>query len=1658
MMHSLYAIADMGNGNEVLKLYVEELNDVNSDGTIKRAYQLQNINKVPMQNIVKAPVASVRVQGNSPSSLTNTTSANSYTVSQLYDIVKRFDKSFNPSEAGKVINADGTPKVVYHGTSEKFTVFDITKSRSYDEKLNYDMPGFYFSESADESGAYGDSLGQFYINIKNPYGGDTYALAKEKGSFRKAYDYLVEQGYDGIIDNEMGEGFTEYIVFNPNQIKSATDNIGTFDGANNDVRYSVKGTDDILKQNEALQKYTDKLKKLLYRLQRGDYSYFVSKNISKAAEDILSETNSAYSKKKLTDALEGLSEDTQAIIKGAMTFEQFRSKVNELARDVLEEGLKNDSIEYADTKALRNYLRTTAISLSEAERSNLGEEYEQIRRETFGRLRLSKNGTDIGTVYRELSLLYPEFFNDETETNASAQLRRIREVVAHLKSLNENPYDGYMNEASEWLSNVMIDRIYSEGFRSGRNGAKVIFDTKELRKNAIYTLEDIMKTERNWREREYGKMKRAFDEKTKKLFEKKEREIAGSKAEYAEKKERFFKNKEKAENIKTIKLYTERLTVRLIRSTERASVPEYLRKPVAGFLECINYESPRMKEKTMERLSELRQLYTTIQNREVEAELIIDPDLLDNITEIVDEVKALNTKNTSLYDLSYETVETLKRTVIAIDASISSYNQIIVNGREERLDTVAEKVYDDLIKRNAHMVSKIGAIRNTGEFLNVDMLNPWDFFHQMGPTMEGLYNDLREGQNKQIRRNNESELYMEKLMEDCGVKAKEVSGKTAKVYTFKLADGESISLNKSQIMSLYCLSRQAASLRHILNGGIKPSKRKSGLIADVDGKKRIETKQIEELNPVDVTASDIEKIVNTLSEKEKEFAKGVSKFFTTKCAEWGNEVSLELYGYKKFTAGNYFPIVSDKMYVAKDFKAADAASPKIKNAGITKNRLLLAENPIMVEDIFDVYTRHTSTMANYDAYVIPLFNLERVYNSKGLSRDLSAADINEQTLNEHYPKGLAKGKSVRAAIKTRLGGAADKYFTRFMADVNMGSKFEGGSKIANALTRTYKAAAVNFNARVVIQQPISWVRANAFIDFKYMTEGLRRKVDSEIMYEYSPIARWKDWGFFDMDTGKNMKDIITKKKQLSDAGMFFAGFADHVTWKKLWGAVEAEIADKRPDLAEGSVKFYQECGKRFDEIIDRTQVVDSTFHRSQALRSKDGLMKIATSFMSEPTKTYNLLRTAVEDYKLDPTKKGKKMLMRTVKVAIINSILNAIAMGAFDTLKGDEDDEGFYERIFNKKTGREIPEYESKAENIKRRFFWNYVDNQIGDWAGMIPFFKDVYSIVQGNDVNRMDMAPVGDLVDALKILSSDKYTGTYKTANLFAICADCLGIGVKKLKKSVYDVFIKHIIASLNNQALEYRLMKQFYTIDGNFGKYTSLLFDAWRNGNKDQYDEIIGDMIDSGQSPKDIQNSLGRMFREYKKTEEFKNSEGFDVPWDNYVENNDEKEEKFDLSMLNKEQYKVYNDKSVELENSVVDEVEEMGSYFADEKTHKKAISAAYKYTEETAREEAYPQYETDVSWVETVQKAARERVMNEAELIKYKTKYDLNSIAIDKLIAAVKYGVDAQDYLEFKEYAADLHGKNKKAKIQKYLNSQNLSQKEKNYLYYKVMNYKR
>ena len=1655
MMHSLYAVADMGNGRELIKIYVEELNDVNSDGTMKRAYQLQNIENQQLE---------VRSSGNIRSSIMPTADVN--TVSDLFNLVKAFDKNFSPKEASKVVNADGSPRVMYHGTSESFTVFDKKKAK-YSGTLG---KAFYFTDSDSHAGQYGNLM-KAYLDIKNPIQGgresvsdirlrrflealkendedysienygtydideimesfetdDLFSVLRDInataiGDFAEAvrlFNEVNETDYDGIITD------TETAVFSPNQIKSETDNIGTFDKSNPDIRFSVKGTENVVSDIEELRKYELALAQKYEDLKKQGTKNISKAEFVKAAKNILEELDLAYNKKEFAADLEGLAEDTQAIIKGEMDFDTFRGKVRSMAENIIDSGTVHDTQAYADTKELREYLRTTPIKVDSETRANLGDEYESIRKNNFGRLRLNQsNGIDIGTAYREMSILFPEFFDAEKETNGSAQLRNIADVIEHIKSLNDNPYNGYRNEAAEWLSNMIIDSIYDVGFKTGKYSTRIVADTLKLRENAEQAFKSAAESDRKWRNREYDKLRREFERKDKRRTERREKLI----------------------KMKQIRLHTERISKMLLNPSERVAVPEFIKKPVAEVLSCIDLRNDRMGEKTIQRLMELGETYRMIAEGETDENLVIDPDLEYSIKTIASAVGELNTKDKRLSELPNETLETLRQAVTAIETSVSTYNKTFRSEKAERIEDLASGVISDMKGRKDFRESKLGAVQAGSDLLYMDMLNPWDFFHMLGPTAESLYGEIREGMNRQTNNINRAVRRLQELKKDCGINEKAVTGKQAKVTEYTLSNGQKVSLTKAQVMSLYCLSRQKASHEHMTMGGIKPGRIEQSIITDKDGKKRVSTKIDSKEKRVRVTLEDVGNIVGTLSDKEKAFAEGISKYLSTVCAAQGNEVSLQLYGYKKFNATNYFPIKSDDRFIEKEYGVS--LDGTLKNMGITKKRVRHANNPIIIEDIFDVYARHTSDMANYNAYVLPLQDLQRVFNAKGLE----------------------DGVSVREVLEEKFGRRASNYFANLMTDINGGAKYEGGNRLINKSVSNYKAAKIGANLRVVIQQPMSYIRAGILIDPKYMIKAVVGDVNIKTVYEYSPIARWKDWGFFSLDTGRDMKSLILDRKQFADYTMALAGKADQMTWKRIWRAVELEVADKNPDLTKGSQAFYTECGKRFDEIIDRTQVVDSTLHRSQTLRSKDGLVKLSASFMSEPIKTYNLIHTAAEDYKANPNKQTLARLARTGAVCIISSLALAAVTGAYDTLKGDDDDEGFYESIYNRLTGKEVAPYENGKQSLKRRFISNAVDNFVGDWTGMIPIVKDVFSIIQGFTPKRMEMQGISDLVASIRRAGSDNYTTAFKIADLARYGADFLGIPVTSLKTAVYDILVKNVFKAVDDQWFDYNMTKQMYLVENsrNKGKFTDILFDAWRKGHKEQYDAIVADMIDNGIDAKVINARLKAKYKEFMETDEFRESKGFDVPWDNRAEiPSKERESQPGLESLNSRQYASYERYATRLENDLKGKISSYRDEFSTD-DYNSILSAAYDYATETALEKASGgSYDSEKQWINDAQ-AAEEMGLDPAEYIKYKQEYGARALAIDKLEGILMSGIDVEKYLEFNRFASeakadrDANGKSisgrKKRKVVDYLNDSGVTDDEWDYFYHDVMGYKK
>ncbi len=267
LMHYFYAIVEYNKAPFLAKIAVEEY-DV--DGK-RRAY---NVERIKMSALSRAEYSSMkdsyRVQYAS--------NADGISIADLHQLVKTYDPKFSPKPVNKVLlNADGTPKVFYHGTNQDFSVFqtDGSTSRASSDKTI----GTFFAESREYAAMYakegqkrrGGTAKVYEAYLKSEKLFDTRDNAtmelyekRVKPLLEKRNDMVdgvsdlqeselptaalsneiinilktIAPEYDGFVFDE-GDGTPSYVVLNSNQIKSATDNIGTFDGSNPDIRYSL---------------------------------------------------------------------------------------------------------------------------------------------------------------------------------------------------------------------------------------------------------------------------------------------------------------------------------------------------------------------------------------------------------------------------------------------------------------------------------------------------------------------------------------------------------------------------------------------------------------------------------------------------------------------------------------------------------------------------------------------------------------------------------------------------------------------------------------------------------------------------------------------------------------------------------------------------------------------------------------------------------------------------------------------------------------------------------------------------------------------------------------------------------------------------------------------------------------------------------------------------------------------------------------------------------------------------------------------------------------------------------------------------------------------------------------------------------------------------
>jgi hypothetical protein len=243
-----YAVVDIDGKLNSVRIVV----DIVKDETRGRGYYYHQISEVDLDGAVgKSRSQSDLSQTNYPAP-----SGRKITLGQLTGKVN--------NNASKVVDENGEPLVVYHGTNADFDTF-----KYQDEVKRYGAQtqwmGFFFANNADFSASFAPigkgsaNLMPVFLNMRSPYHANEADIERynENNADENETESvgLDKKGYDGIKILDDSDRYQELAVFNPNQIKSATENNGDFSLSNNNIKFSRSTPSNTPADNSAMRSF-----------------------------------------------------------------------------------------------------------------------------------------------------------------------------------------------------------------------------------------------------------------------------------------------------------------------------------------------------------------------------------------------------------------------------------------------------------------------------------------------------------------------------------------------------------------------------------------------------------------------------------------------------------------------------------------------------------------------------------------------------------------------------------------------------------------------------------------------------------------------------------------------------------------------------------------------------------------------------------------------------------------------------------------------------------------------------------------------------------------------------------------------------------------------------------------------------------------------------------------------------------------------------------------------------------------------------------------------------------------------------------------------------------------------------------------------------------
>lgn len=1473
---------------------------------------------------------------------------------------------------------------------------------------------------SDYSGSMVQFMSEGNIRISPESGGINLSVMPTKNQLDSLSDFISHSRGEVILDLDTPDGQTVSSTEYPRgthankvlaDIKAYFED-GTTPQVSSLAQFlSLKGTENaqevaaLKRENETLRERVDYWKG---QTRRSDGVRTDSKSVEKAAKELTRRYGAEIEGSEIAGDLASLYDYIArgGDESGELTYTEARSRADAIAQRIAESAIAKDDEVYREYSELRKYLKDTKITLS-AEDAAAITDYADFRRSLFGKVNLGKGEhTNVDQVYSELAESYPEFFSETRENNVSDQIARIADVANELHNVSEyNPFEGYMGQAVSAISNDVMERFFDLP-QAKKTFADVQAEKLDAAKAAGRKAAADAKLAGQMAQGRTDAVKlRHTQEALQKARAQQAENLDALKDRYREKDATRREGQKRRELRAKITRHAKDLSKKLLRPTDTKHIPENMRSAVAAVLNSINQESTYTVDESGKRVydgsgtpTKRTEAFRTLQKqyqgilsgKETDGDdMVIDPSLLgtDGSDGLLGQV--IGMENKRLSELTREELGTMWKTIRAVEKSVSTAGKVLSKSKFETTKQMADAFKTDVSTRR----------KKLGNNTTISLETPYTFFAHYGETGKSIYRMLRNAQDSQeIMARDIAEKTRKVLGDELGEAGfKDIAGKAihgdlkgalrdargsaigkweAETHDITVANGGKLTLTTPQIMELYLLSKRKQALGHLLGGGVIQPEIKSAETG--------RTKVPRGTQQVFLTDGDIERITGKLTDEQKRVADGLQDLTATTLAKYGNDASMQAYGYRKFTEKNYWPIKSAKEALHSNLEKDRGNVRSIKNIGMAQQVTPNANNAVELRSVFDTFADHASDMIDYAAWLAPMEDANRFFNF--------------QYRND---AGNKTGVSVKGLLDEKGGNGAQQYWQKLMGDIQNGigvKDFEPGTDKMGKFVGKFKGASVGANIRVVIQQPTAFFRAAAVLDPKDMAKGVAGGVTKgsgwEKALEHSPIAMRKDVGSFDISSPYTLKDRFYGKEgvsnKLNDLAGAAAGKADAATWGKLWNACEWQVKREKPDVRAGSNEFYSAVNDVFSDMIDQTQVVDGILQRSNIMRGKSTLSQQATAFMGEPIMSLNVLLRSYDNFRYEenPAKRSKalKTLGRAATALVVTNVVNALAQSIVDGLRDDDRDKDYGEKFLSAFTGVEGDE-KNALELIGNVVLNGNVGSNMNPVA-QIPFAKDVLSLAQGYDVSRPDMEVFSDLINAARAFvdsagGDGKKTRKEATLTLLAAASKMFGLPVANIKRDLMAT-LRTIAQASGSLGFQYEVEKFSYNLanSGNRSRFIGILYDALEQGDYATYEHVRRDLMEQmGIDGESIQSSLKTRYN--KKAESEANYSFPQKSLDllgirgKYAYNSGEDKEKFSAADLNASSFSKYETQKGETYRTQADKATSSGAFsrLSDEGKDK-ALGYVESYAEAVAlKENSGGQYEITTKWIQNAQEAQKQ-----------------------------------------------------------------------------------